>query len=90
MRLQEVLNQIEGLEKRFVYYLRSQGYIHPQKLQKARIARRDYSLADLERIRSGTTTSAGSRCNGPAAGHAGGRGRGLRLLPCPPALGGGA
>jgi DNA-binding Lrp family transcriptional regulator len=51
MRLQEVLNQIEGLEKRFVYYLESQGYIHPQKLQKARIARRDYSLADLERIR---------------------------------------
>ena len=51
MRLQEVLNQIEGLEKRFVYYLESQGYIHPQKLQKARIARRDYSLADLERVR---------------------------------------
>jgi DNA-binding Lrp family transcriptional regulator len=51
MRLQEVLNQVEGLEKRFVYYLESQGYIHPQKLQKARIARRDYSLADLERIR---------------------------------------
>ena len=51
MRLQEVLNQIEGLEKRFVYYLESQGYIHPQKLQKARIARRDYSVADLERVR---------------------------------------
>jgi DNA-binding Lrp family transcriptional regulator len=51
MRLQEVLNRVEGLEKRFVYYLESQGYIHPQKLQKARIARRDYSPADLERIR---------------------------------------
>ena len=44
MRLQEVLNGVEGLEKRFVYYLESQGYIHPEKLQKARIARRDYSL----------------------------------------------
>ncbi len=51
MRLQAVLNQIEGLEKRFVYYLESQGYIQPQKLQKTRIARRDYSVADLERIR---------------------------------------
>ena len=51
MRLQEVLNQVDGLEKRFVYYLESQGYIHPQKVQKARIARRDYSVADLERIR---------------------------------------
>ena len=91
MRLQAVLNQIEGLEKRFVYYLESQGYIHPQKLQKTRIARRDYSLADLERIReSGTTTSAGSRCNGPMSWSRGGRGRGLRLLPVPPALGGGA
>jgi DNA-binding Lrp family transcriptional regulator len=51
MRLQEVLNRVEGLEKRFVYYLESQGYIHPKKLQKTRIARRDYSPADLERIR---------------------------------------
>jgi DNA-binding Lrp family transcriptional regulator len=51
MRLQEVLNRVEGLEKRFVYYLESQSYIQPKKLQKARIARRDYSLADVERIR---------------------------------------
>jgi DNA-binding Lrp family transcriptional regulator len=51
MRLQEVLNRVEGLEKRFVYYLESQGYIQPKKVQKARIARRDYSLADVERIR---------------------------------------
>lgn len=51
MRLQEVLNGVPGLEKRFVYYLESQGYIQPQKLQKARISRRDYSLADLERTR---------------------------------------
>ncbi|MDQ3699378.1 MAG: Lrp/AsnC ligand binding domain-containing protein [Chloroflexota bacterium] len=51
MRLQEVLNSVPGLEKRFVYYLESQGYIQPQKVQKARISRRDYSLADLERTR---------------------------------------
>jgi DNA-binding Lrp family transcriptional regulator len=51
MRLQEVLNGVDGLEKRFVYYLESQGYIHPEKVQKTRIARRDYSPADLERIR---------------------------------------
>jgi len=50
MRLQEVLNQIPGLEKRFIYYLESQNYIHPQKVQKTRIARRDYSPADVERI----------------------------------------
>ncbi|HEX2034019.1 MAG TPA: Lrp/AsnC ligand binding domain-containing protein [Chloroflexota bacterium] len=51
MRLQEVLRKVDGLEKRFVYYLESQGYIHPAKLQKRRIARRDYSPEDLERIR---------------------------------------
>jgi DNA-binding Lrp family transcriptional regulator len=51
MRLQEVLNAVDGLEKRFVHYLEGQGYIQPAKLQKARIARRDYSSADLERIR---------------------------------------
>jgi DNA-binding Lrp family transcriptional regulator len=52
MRLQEVLQAVPDLEKRFVHYLESQGYIHPAKLQKARIARRDYSEADLERIRA--------------------------------------
>lgn len=52
MRLQEVLAAIPGLEKRFVHYLEGQGYIRPAKLQKARIARRDYSPADLERIRA--------------------------------------
>jgi DNA-binding Lrp family transcriptional regulator len=52
MRLQEVLRGVAGLEKRFVHYLESQGYIHPRKLQKARIARRDYSEFDLERIRA--------------------------------------
>ena len=52
MRLQDVLAAVPGLEKRFVHYLEGQGYIRPAKLQKARIARRDYSPADLERIRA--------------------------------------
>ena len=34
-----------------LHYLESQGYIAPEKLQKARIARRDYSEGDLDRIR---------------------------------------
>src|SRR5919108_142436 len=51
MRLQAVLNAVEGLEKRFVHYLEAQGYIRPKKIQKARIARRDYSQADLDTIR---------------------------------------
>ena len=52
MRLQDVLAAVPGLEKRFVHYLEGQGYIRPAKLQKARIARRDYSGADLQRIRA--------------------------------------
>jgi DNA-binding Lrp family transcriptional regulator len=52
VRLQDVLAAVPGLEKRFVHYLEGQGYIRPAKLQKARIARRDYSAADLERIRA--------------------------------------
>lgn len=51
MRLQEVLSAVPGLEKRFVHYLEGQGYIRPAKIQKARIARRDYSPSDLERVR---------------------------------------
>lgn len=51
MRLQDVLAAVPGLEKRFVHYLEGQGYIRPRKLQKERIARRDYSEADLHRIR---------------------------------------
>lgn len=52
MRLQEILTAVPGLEKRFVHYLESQGFIAPEKLQKALIARRDYSTVDLERIRA--------------------------------------
>jgi len=52
VRLQQVLAAVPGLEKRFVHYLEGQGYIRPAKLQKARIARRNYSEADVERIRA--------------------------------------
>lgn len=52
MRMQDVLAAVPGLEKRFVHYLESQGYIRPKKLQKARIARRDYTPEDLRRIRT--------------------------------------
>ncbi|MHB1416863.1 MAG: Lrp/AsnC family transcriptional regulator [Chloroflexota bacterium] len=51
MRLSEVLGQVEGLNKRFVYYLEAQGYIHPRKVRKERISRRDYSEEDVVRIR---------------------------------------
>ncbi|MHB1004894.1 MAG: Lrp/AsnC ligand binding domain-containing protein [Chloroflexota bacterium] len=50
MRLSDVLAQVEGLNRRFVYYLEAQGYIRPTKIQKARIARRDYSPEDAARI----------------------------------------
>ena len=52
MRLKEVLAAVPGLPKRFVYYLETLGYIEPRKVPKARIARRDYSTADLERLRA--------------------------------------
>lgn len=51
MRLGEVLAQVDGLNKRFVYYLESQGYIRPTKIRKTRISRRDYSADDVARIR---------------------------------------
>ncbi len=51
MELKEVLAQVPGLEKRFVYYLESLGYIRPRRVPKRRIARRDYSPEDVRRIR---------------------------------------
>ncbi|GBD11433.1 hypothetical protein HRbin23_01098 [bacterium HR23] len=51
MELKEVIAQVPGLQKRFVYYLEAQGYIHPVKVRKHRISRRDYSEADLRIIR---------------------------------------
>ena len=52
MRLAEVLARTDGLTKRFVHYLEAQGHIQPQLIQKERIARREYSEADLRRIQS--------------------------------------
>ncbi len=51
MELKHVLAQVPGLEKRFVYYLESLGYIQPARVPKRRIARRDYAPADVQRIR---------------------------------------
>ncbi len=51
MELREVLAQVPGLRKRFVHYLESQGHIAPRKIQKTRIARRDYSASDIAIIR---------------------------------------
>ena len=52
MQLADVLTQVDGLNRRFVYYLESLGYIQPTRLPKSRIARRDYSEADVVRIRA--------------------------------------
>ena len=43
MRLGELLREVPGLEKRFVYYLEAQGVIRPTRLPKQRIDRREYS-----------------------------------------------
>jgi DNA-binding Lrp family transcriptional regulator len=51
VELKELLAQVPGLEKRFVYYLESLGYIHPTRVPKRRIARRDYAEEDVRRIR---------------------------------------
>ncbi len=50
MELKHVLSQVPGLTKRFVYYLEAQGYIRPAKIQKKRIARRDYAEDDVRVI----------------------------------------
>jgi len=49
--LKDVLRQVPGLNRRFVYYLESQGYIQPKRLPKRRIDRRDYSEADVAVVR---------------------------------------
>jgi DNA-binding Lrp family transcriptional regulator len=51
MRLQDVLGQVPGADKRFVYYLESQGVIRPTRVPKSRIDRRDYSEGDVGQIR---------------------------------------
>jgi len=52
MQLKEILNLIPGVGKDFVYYLEDKGYIHPRKIQKDRISRREYSRRDYEIIAS--------------------------------------
>lgn len=52
MELKEVLEQVPGLTRRFVYYLEARNYIQPTKVQKQRIARREYSEGDLATIRN--------------------------------------
>jgi DNA-binding Lrp family transcriptional regulator len=51
VELKEILGQVPGLHKRFIYYLESQGFIQPTKLRRQRISRRDYSANDLRIIR---------------------------------------
>ena len=51
MDLKDVLRQVPGLNRRFVYYLESQGYIRPKRLPKRRIDRRDYSDDDVVVVR---------------------------------------
>ncbi len=50
MDLKFVLQRVPGVTRRFVYYLESQGYIQPKRIQKERIARRDYGEGDLKVI----------------------------------------
>lgn len=50
MDLKHVLERAPGVDRRFIYYLESQGLISPTKLQKRRIARRDYSEDDAKVI----------------------------------------
>ena len=51
MRLGELLRRVPGVEKRFVHYLESQGYIRPTRVRKQRIDRREYSEDDLQLVR---------------------------------------
>ena len=51
MELKQVLEEVPGLTRRFIYYLEARGYIQPTKIRKQRIARRDYSKQDLTVIR---------------------------------------
>jgi DNA-binding Lrp family transcriptional regulator len=51
MELKHVLAEIPGLNRQFVYYLESQGYIRPVKIPRARISRRSYRSEDVGLIR---------------------------------------
>jgi DNA-binding Lrp family transcriptional regulator len=51
MELKEVLAEVPGMHRQFVYYLEAQGYIHPLKVPRARIARRFYRTEDVRVLR---------------------------------------
>jgi DNA-binding Lrp family transcriptional regulator len=51
VKLKDLLSEVPGLNKRLVYYLESQGYIHPIQVHKLRISRRDYGTDDLRRVK---------------------------------------
>jgi DNA-binding Lrp family transcriptional regulator len=51
MELKQVLAEVPGLNRQFVYYLESQGYIRPLKVPRARIARRYYRDEDVRVLR---------------------------------------
>lgn len=46
----QVLNKITNLTKELLYYWEARGYIRPQKYQRGRVEKRDYSEADLKLI----------------------------------------
>jgi DNA-binding Lrp family transcriptional regulator len=51
MELKQVLAEVPGMHRQFVYYLESQGYIRPVKIPRARIARRYYRTEDVRVLR---------------------------------------
>lgn len=51
MRLADLLRQVPGVPKRFVYYLEAQGLIRPGLVPKRRIARREYTDEDVQRVK---------------------------------------
>jgi len=51
MEIGEILKNIPGLTKEFLYYLESKNYIQPRHIRKQRLSRRDYSDNDLLLIR---------------------------------------
>jgi len=50
MNISQLLKEIPGIQKRFVYYLEEKGHIHPRKIPKARLNRREYSEKDVKLI----------------------------------------
>lgn len=53
MKLREILQnpELSGLKKGFVYYLEAQQYIKPQKIQRGKVNRREYSPDDLRLVK---------------------------------------